>query len=109
MRVGRPPFGYVRRNGELHINEDEAAIIRDVFAARAKGKMYSEILPDIKAAKYPIKGTKIKINVQHWDKTRIARILRGAEAYERGTFRTATGGKYTNPALIIVKPTQVSP
>jgi hypothetical protein len=105
MRVGRPPFGYVRRNGELQINEDEAALIRDVFALRAAGKIYSEILPTVKESKYPIKGSKERIRTQHWDKTRIARILRNADAYQKGIFRTATGGKYVNQALIIVKAT----
>jgi hypothetical protein len=109
MRVGRPPFGYSRHAGELKIHEPEAALIRDVFALRAQGKIYSEILPDIKANRYPAKGPKDAIKTAHWDKTRIARILRNADAYQRGIFRTATGGKYVNPDLIIVKPAPSTP
>lgn len=62
---GTPPLGYdVDRNGNYHINEREAAIVRKIYQLYAAGESYNAILQELKGEKGK-KGAPIGKNSLH--------------------------------------------
>ncbi len=77
----RTPFGYKYRDGELLVKDDEAAIVRDIYAAYLTGDSYSTIASDLCERSIPTRADtedylKKRNSYGVWSASSVGKILK---------------------------------
>lgn len=92
---GRLPFGYRSQDQEIEIDEEQAAVVRRIFAAAEHGLDQGTIAS--------IVGSQWPTLCGHWHKRQVGRILARKDLYCGGRYRPRMGAQEIDrPDLIIV-------
>lgn len=90
---GPSPLGYDYADSMLHVNEAEAAIVREAFASYLKLRSAFDVAAKLNADKRPpkVRGDKDKSTARAWTKDAVIRVLRnpvyiGKLAHDGETF-----------------------
>lgn len=75
------PYGYTIRNGRIVVENDEATIVREIYACYVNGFSLKDIANDLTTRKVPYTE-----KTAVWDKARIARILENAKYVGDGEY-----------------------
>ena len=88
------PYGYVKKDGELVIDEDTAPVVRFIFNEVCLGKGIRQITRELNAKKIPSRRT------DHWSETTIKGMLQNeryiGEALYQKTFTDDNFKRHTN-------------
>ena len=84
--TGQDRYGYVRNGEQIHILEEEANWVRQIFAWYIQKTPLMQIRKQLIAANAPQKGSSIPRQIQ-WSRSSIQAILRSAKEYAYG-FKT---------------------
>lgn len=84
--TGQNRYGYVRIGEQIHIQEEEAKWVRNIFAWYIQKTPFMQIRKRLTAARAPQKGISIPRSIQ-WSRFSIQAILRSAREYAYG-FKT---------------------
>lgn len=67
------PFGYKMQRGKIHIHEQEADIVREIYAEYTAGASYQQLARSLNSRKLPYSDP-----AKPWNKNMIARIINSA-------------------------------
>jgi len=88
------PYGYIKQDGELVIDEDTAPVVRFIFNEACLGKGIRQISRELNAKKIPSRRT------DHWSETTVKWMLRNeryiGEALYQKTFTDDNFKRHTN-------------
>ncbi len=81
--TGQDRYGYIRIGEKIHVREEEAKWVRQIFAWYTQGNSLSQIRKQLIAAKSPQKDSRIPRRIQ-WSRSSIQAILGSAKEYAYG-------------------------
>ena len=99
------PFGYCMQSGSIHVVENEAEIVRTIFASHAEGNSYEKLASGLNSRDIPFASER------PWNKNAVARLLKdirylGDDTYppivmpeEFGNRKTDACGKREHPEI----------
>jgi hypothetical protein len=93
---GRPPYGYVVKEGNMAIDPVRVPAVRRIFEMARKGSTWTGIINSM-CSDFQFVGK----SRQYWDRTKVLRIIKHARLYCLGE-KTDGGSAVSDPSLAIL-------